>query len=748
MWRVAQRRAHHVDGDVPPALCRARVILHVRSTLRDMTGTSCGIGRRTPNRSRTACEVLRPAKWRARVIIVCAVSEVLPVSLRRQDGNRPWIDGWPSLLSVFALAGTLALVAVVLGWRGSDLPAQVFRTELIRRDGFALWNSQWFGGHTTLTYSVLAPMIATITGPIALGAFSGVASAVLFERILRFAFGRTAWLGAVWFALGTVANFIVGRVTFGVGVTFALAAVCALQRRHPVIAVACSLLASLCSPLAGLFLALAGAAWALAQPARRVGRDRRCHQCVVADRARGSAVPAPGRPALRAVGTRVGSGMCARRRARVVAPRPAAAMGRVAVHARGSAVLARALGGRRQLQPVGAVPRGSVAGMHAAHRSPACVARCARDSARDLAVLSRCRRHCLCPHRPVDQAFVLHAADRVPASRDRADQSRRDPVDIPPLGGCVRRADNAARRGWERQLDMQYDPIFYDQPLTRESYHEWLTENGVQFVALPDTRLDDSSLGERALLGRGAPYLQQVWRDEHWRVWRVKDFSGLVTGDARLLRLTPQGFTLDMEHAGDVTVHVARDAPLARRGRGVCRRDRRRLDRAPRLAGGHRRGDAGAEQRHGVPGALSPRTPRHPSPSREDRDSHARRRPSRAMQESEFVPRARLLAALALVVAVGALVAVTLAGRRRRQQEGRGATVGDDACLAVGGEHDHGATDHDHDDDSARSRAHVCADARADDQPAHLTEVGRGDRNRSGLRPEHDVHAHDHGVRP
>src|SRR6202035_5277436 len=101
------------------------------------------------------------------------MSQVLPVRLPRRRSPREWIEGWPSLVNVFAGAGALALLAV---WRGSDLPAQVFRTELVRRDGFVIWNSQWFGGHAMLTYSVLAPTVATLTGPVALGALSGVLS--------------------------------------------------------------------------------------------------------------------------------------------------------------------------------------------------------------------------------------------------------------------------------------------------------------------------------------------------------------------------------------------------------------------------------------------------------------------------------------------------------------------------------------------------------------------------------------------
>src|SRR2546423_14817983 len=105
------------------------------------------------------------------------MSQVVPVPLPRRRSPREWVEGWPSLLTVFGVAGALALLAVCLGWRGSDLPAQVFRTELVRRDGFVMWNSQWFGGHAMLTYSVLAPAGGTLTRPVGLGAFSRGASA-------------------------------------------------------------------------------------------------------------------------------------------------------------------------------------------------------------------------------------------------------------------------------------------------------------------------------------------------------------------------------------------------------------------------------------------------------------------------------------------------------------------------------------------------------------------------------------------
>jgi len=111
-------------------------------------------------------------------------------------------------------------------------------------------------------------------------------------------------------------------------------------------------------------------------------------------------------------------------------------------------------------------------------------------------------------------------------------------------------------RGWERQLDIAYNPIFYSDPLTGTSYHSWLHANGVKFVALPDARLDDSSVAERALISSGLPYLQPVWHDAHWRVWQVDDFAGLVDGPATLQSMSPDRVTLTVSGTDDLVVRI------------------------------------------------------------------------------------------------------------------------------------------------------------------------------------------------
>ena len=64
-------------------------------------------------------------------------------------------------------------------------------------------------------------------------------------------------------------------------------------------------------------------------------------------------------------------------------------------------------------------------------------------------------------------------------------------------------------RGWERQLDIKYNHLFYDGSLTPATYESWLEEQPVRFVAVSDARLDFSADKETALIDRGLPYC--IW---------------------------------------------------------------------------------------------------------------------------------------------------------------------------------------------------------------------------------------------
>jgi hypothetical protein len=84
--------------------------------------------------------------------------------------------------------------------------------------------------------------------------------------------------------------------------------------------------------------------------------------------------------------------------------------------------------------------------------------------------------------------------------------------------------------------------------------------------------LDPAGRAEARLIRRGLPFLELVWRDRHWRLYRVRDARGLVVGDAaRVGRVGPDGFTLAVARPGPVTVRL-RHTPYwtVPRGAGAC----------------------------------------------------------------------------------------------------------------------------------------------------------------------------------
>ena len=84
-------------------------------------------------------------------------------------------------------------------------------------------------------------------------------------------------------------------------------------------------------------------------------------------------------------------------------------------------------------------------------------------------------------------------------------------------------------RGWERQVDMVDNPIFYqDGALNATSYRQWLDQLAVAYVAVPNTKLDFASVDEAALIKPGLPYLAQVWHNDNWKLYRVLDAAPLV----------------------------------------------------------------------------------------------------------------------------------------------------------------------------------------------------------------------------
>jgi hypothetical protein len=474
---------------------------------------------------------------------------------RRSDvGPRAVVSpSWSSSMIPVAVSATMAAVVVAIGWRGSDLPAQIYRVDELRQRGFGIWDPQWYGGHATLNYSVLAPAMGVVVGPLLLNAACGVASAAVVDRILRRQFGAAGRAGSLLFAIGTVTNLMVGRTTFGVGGTFALLAVATLPRR-PRWSVGLAVLSALASPVAGVFVAIAGAAWALGCRERRWWGGLIAFAAVAPIAALNLAFPGAGHfPYARYQFARdllvcVLVAVLVRRVSRTV-------LWGVGLY---GALLSVAF---FVTSPLGA--NASRLGQYLA--------------APIIASLLWPRRKALL----LACAVPLAVWQWVPAIQEGtlvADEPSTQASYYDPLLQFLGTATDVGRveipftyqhwesafvashvplaRGWERQLDLAYNPLFYDNSLDASTYRDWLSDNGVHFVALPDARLDYSSTAEGALLATPMPYLAEVWRDAHWRVFEFTDYRGLIEGSAELVQLGPSGVTVRVDAPGDVLVRV------------------------------------------------------------------------------------------------------------------------------------------------------------------------------------------------
>src|ERR1700737_3229401 len=150
------------------------------------------------------------------------------------------------------LAGGLAALAWAGGWHGPDLAAQLHRIDVFRTFGFTLWDAEWFGGHYPLAYSVLLAPLGAVLGAGLLAALCAATSAWAFARLLKtHFFGQRVWLGAVWFAAGTVATVVIGQLAFLLGAVLALLAVLAHGSGRRLLAGILAVLCPLASPVAG-----------------------------------------------------------------------------------------------------------------------------------------------------------------------------------------------------------------------------------------------------------------------------------------------------------------------------------------------------------------------------------------------------------------------------------------------------------------------------------------------------------------
>jgi hypothetical protein len=115
-------------------------------------------------------------------------------------------------------------------------------------------------------------------------------------------------------------------------------------------------------------------------------------------------------------------------------------------------------------------------------------------------------------------------------------------------------------RGWERQLDIGRNALFYNGTLNARTYRNWLADNAVAWVALPSAKLDYSGREEARLVSAGLPYLKLRWSSPNWRVYQVTSPHSLVAPEGAA-RITATSFgaeqvRLSVQRAGSALVRV------------------------------------------------------------------------------------------------------------------------------------------------------------------------------------------------
>lgn len=464
------------------------------------------------------------------------------------------------LLATLPVLPLYALWWVFLATGGGDLAAQEAWADFVSRHGGSAYNLSWYGGMHTVNYSLLSPYLMAAAGVRTVTVAAGLAASWLAAVLLvRTGIRRPAG-PAVLASLALWCDVASGRTTFALGVALGLAACVLLtgQRRVP-LAVAYAALATMASPVAGLFLVVVGAGHLLAgdrvraatllvppcavvglttwlfpftgeqlMPADRVWQPVLLGLTVTALAPRdwrvarwSGAVYAGGTVLAYLVASPVGTNV--ERFAELFAPAVLLAALLSAPSLRGT---------RRRL--LVAVLVLSVVWV-------------GRKTADDLAVSTRV------PAWAARTDGVVRALERLGADRTRVEVvPARDHREATALAPHVNMA-----RGWNRQLDMERGRLFYDGSFSPAAYRAWLDRWAVGFVVLPSARPDGYAEEEARLVASGPGWLEPVWRDAHWRVYRVRDAVPLVSAPATVLRTTSAEIDVRMPGPGRVLVRVA-----------------------------------------------------------------------------------------------------------------------------------------------------------------------------------------------
>lgn len=492
-------------------------------------------------------------------------AETVRTDAAERDTPPPW---WRIPLVATAVVVPLyVLWATVLATGGGDLAAQLAWAGFMERHPTSAYNLSWYGGTHTANYSLLTPPLMAVLGVRTVSVAAGLAGTWVLARLfVRTGVRRPVW-PAVLGALAIWCNVASGRTTFALGVAIGLVAL--LYVRRPTVAVVCAALATMASPVAGLFLLVAGAAYLLDRRWVRAASLVLPPFLVVAGVTllfpfQGEQPMAAGKLTMPLI-VSAAMAIAAPREWRVVRYGAGVyGVGVVLTYLIASPIgtnVERLVGLAGPPVLLAAALAGGLARLQRALLAAALVmnAYWLVDKTEDDLVVSND-----VPAWASDTDGVVRELARLGADRTRVEvvpaRNHREATALAPHINMA--------RGWNRQLDVERGRLFYDGSLTPTTYRQWLDRWAVGFVVLHHGKPDGPAEAEAAIVRAGPGWLERVWQDDGWTVYRVRDAVPLATPPATVVRGSDAELVVRMPAAGSVTVRVAYSPWL--RARGAC----------------------------------------------------------------------------------------------------------------------------------------------------------------------------------
>ncbi|WSR04038.1 MFS transporter [Streptomyces sp. NBC_01210] len=475
------------------------------------------------------------------------------------------------LLTTALAALTHLLWFFFLANSGGDIAAQDAWAEFVGRHPDSAYNLAWYGGMHPVSYSVVSPYLMSLLGVRSTMMIAGTVSAALTALILvrvRAVRNPVACSFAVIFAF--FCNALSGRVTFGLGMMFALGAVAAVfcwpyrwrHKRWAKAAVAAPLagLATASSPVAGLFLGVVAAALFLNK--RRPGAYAVGVAPVLVVALSAWLFPFSGTQPMSFWSTSLPFlfGVLVL----VLVPKEWRTVRTgAAVYSVGTLltwVFESQIGSNVSRLPM------LFAGVVLLAALPYNVPSSRKWYALVIAFLGL---NFWIGFKGVDD--MVRTAPTASWNRELAPlvdrlqglRAERGRVEVVPASSH-REASALApyvnlARGWNRQADMKRNPLFYDEEktLTSGGYRAWLDRWAVHYVVLPKGAPDSSGAKQEAELVRaGQPYLTRLWGDGNWQLFAVKNPMPLADPPAAVEHAGAGELTIQVRTAGRVLIRV------------------------------------------------------------------------------------------------------------------------------------------------------------------------------------------------